>query len=90
MIPHLPTSENPFDLSISAEQLIFHILANWITDNLCFEIFSQMTHILNFIWAKALQVLAIPLMSVEIWNDFLSQTGWIKSILFSQIIFQLT
>ena len=34
-----------------------------------------MAHILNFIWAKALQVLAIPLMSVEIWNDFFNQTG---------------
>ena len=34
-----------------------------------------MAHILNFIWTKALQVLAIPLMSIEIWNDFFSQTG---------------
>ena len=74
MIPHLPTLENPIDLQISADQLIFHISVNWITDNLCFPIFSQMVHILNFI-AKALQVLAIPLMSVEIWNDFFSQTG---------------
>ena len=75
MIPHLQTSENPIDLPISADQLIFHILVNWITDNLCFPRFSQMAHILNFICAKALQVLAIPLISVEIWNDFYSQTG---------------
>ena len=34
-----------------------------------------MAQILNFIWAKAFQVLAIPLMSVEILNDFFSQTG---------------
>ena len=67
MIPHLPTSENPIDLPISADQLIFQILGNWITDNLCFPIFSQEAPIHNFIWAKALQVLAIPLMSVEIW-----------------------
>ena len=75
MIQQLPTSENPTDLPISADQLIFHILVNRITDNLCFRIFSHMAHILNFIWAKALQVLAITLMSVEIWNDFFSQTG---------------
>ena len=75
MIPHLPTPENPIDLPISDDQLIFHILVNWIKDNLCFLIFSQIAHILNFIWAKALQVLAIPLMSVEIWIDFFSQTG---------------
>ena len=75
MIPHLPALENSVDLQISADQLIFHILVKWITDNLCFPKFSQMVHILNFIWAKALQVLAIPLMSVEIWNDFFSQTG---------------
>ena len=75
MIPHLPTSENPIDLPISADQLIFHILVSWITVNLYFPIFSQMAHILNFIWAKALQVLAIPLMLIEIWNDFFSQTG---------------
>ena len=75
MIPHLPISENPSDLLISADQLIFHILINWISDNLCFPIFSQMAHILSFIWAKALQVLANPLMSVENWNDFYSQTG---------------
>ena len=75
MIPHLPTLENPTDLQISANQLIFHILVNWITDNLCFPIFSQMAHILTFIWDKALQVLAIPLMSVEIWNGFFNQTG---------------
>ena len=75
MTPHLPTPENPIDLPISADQLIVHILVNWITDYLCFPISSQMVHILNFIWAKALQVLAIPLMSVEIWNDFFSQTG---------------
>ena len=75
MILHLPTSENPIDLPILADQLIFHILVIWITDNLCFPIFSQMAHILNFIWAKALQVLAILLMSVEIWNDFFSQCG---------------
>ena len=72
---YIRESDNPIDLPISADQLIFHILVNWITDNLCFPIFSQMAHILNFIWAKALQVLAIPLMSVEIWNDFFSQTG---------------
>ena len=75
MIPHLPALENSIDSQISADQLIFHILVNWITDNLRFPIFSQMAHILNFIWAKALQVLAIPLMSVEIWKDFFSQTG---------------
>ena len=75
MIPHLPKSENPIDLPIWADQLIFHILVNWIRDNLCFPIFSEMAHILNIIWTKALQVLAIPLMSVEIWNDFFSQTG---------------
>ena len=75
MIPHFPTSDNPIDLPLSADQLIFHILVNWITANLCFPIFSQMAHILNFIWAKALQVLAIPLMSVEILNYFFSQTG---------------
>ena len=90
MIPLLPTSENPIDVPISADPLIFHILVNWISDNLYFPIFSQMAHIPNFIWAKALQVLAIQLMSVEIWNDFFNQTGYIKSILFSQIIFQLT
>ena len=28
MIPHLPTSENPIDLPISADQLIFNILVN--------------------------------------------------------------
>ena len=127
MTPHLPTPENPIDLPISTDQLIVHILVNWvvvvvvvilfpteykqwrteqmsnitttiniddpvgghqrsqrliglatknwITDYLCFPISSQMVYILNFIWAKALQVLAIPLMSVEIWNDFFSQTG---------------
>ena len=79
MIPHLQidlqTSDNPIDLPISADQLIFHILVNWVINNLCFPIFSQIAHILNSIWAKALQVLAIPLMSVEIWNDFFSQTS---------------
>ena len=73
MIPHLPTSDNPIDLPISADQLIFAILVNWITDNLCFPIFSQKAHILNFIWAKASQVLAIPLMSVEIRNVSLAK-----------------
>ena len=75
MIPRLQTSDNPIDLPISADQLIFHILVNWVINNLCFPISSQMAHILNSIWAKALQVLAIPLMSVEIWNDFFGQTG---------------